>query len=187
MILSDASILREIATGTIVIRPFDRKRLGSNSYDVTLAKTLGRYRNTVLDVREKQELDLFEIPAEGFVLTPGQLFLGATNEYTETHCHVPFLEGKSSLGRLGMQIHLTAGVGDTGFFGFWTLEILCAMPVRVYADMPIGQLVYHTVEGEVLQPYDRKASAKYANQTPVPVASAMWKNFLDHEGGEDVA
>jgi dCTP deaminase len=179
MILSDASILREIEAGAIVIRPFDRKRLGCNSYDVTLGRTLGTYQGAgPMDVKRELPLDLFEIPDDGYTLLPAKLYLGTTNEYTEAHQHVPFLEGKSSLGRLGIQVHLTAGVGDIGFRGHWTLEILCVRAVRIYANMSIGQLVFHTVEGEVLTPYDRKPSAKYANEAAVPVASAMWKNFV---------
>ena len=74
---------------------------------------------------------------------------GSTLEYTETRRFVPFLEGKSSVGRLGIDIHATAGKGDVGFCNHWTLEISVSQPVRVYAGMPIGQLIYFLVEGEV--------------------------------------
>lgn len=188
-ILSDSAILNAIEHKHIVIRPFDRARLGSNSYDVTLAKTLATYEPQLgllrpytdpLNVRRNHKLHYWEIPEEGLVLTPRQLVLGATNEYTESHFHVPFLEGKSSLARLGVQVHLTAGVGDVGFCGHWTLEILVTAPIRIYADMPVGQLIFHSVAGEVIETYDKKGSAKYATshrRGPTPVASAMWKNF----------
>ena len=97
-------------------------------------------------------------------------------EYTETHKHVPFLEGKSSVGRLGIDIHATAGKGDVGFCNHWTLEISVAQPVRVYAGMPIGQLIYFDVAGEVQTLYNNKLSAKYNNRSPRPMESMMWKN-----------
>lgn len=176
MILSDKRILEEIDKGTIVITPFDRKYLGTNSYDVHLAKHLACYRDRVLDARLHNKVEHFEIPAEGFVLDPGMLYLGVTLEYTETHQHVPFLEGKSSTGRLGIDIHATAGKGDVGFCNTWTLEISCAQPVRIYAGMPIGQLIYFAVEGEIVTRYNEKRSAKYNTRSSVPVESMMWKN-----------
>ncbi|MBC7447377.1 MAG: dCTP deaminase, partial [Hymenobacteraceae bacterium] len=109
MILTDQQIRAEMALGTILIEPFDLSCLGTNSYDVHLSPHLATYRDAVLDARRHNEVDHFDIPAEGFVLLPGQLYLGVTEEYTETHAHVPFLEGKSSVGRLGMDIHATAG------------------------------------------------------------------------------
>ena len=149
MILSDKRIMEEISKNTIKIEPFLRTCLGSNSYDVHLGKYLATYNDTLLDAKKHNEITHFEIPGEGYVLMPGQLYLGVTEEYTETHTHVPFLEGKSSTGRLGIDIHATAGKGDVGFCGNWTLEISCKISVRVYAGMPIGQLIYFTLYGEV--------------------------------------
>lgn len=176
MILSDAQILAAMERGDIVIEPLDRDCLGSNSYDVHLGKHLALYKDEVLDAKKHNEVDHFEIPPEGIVLQPGVLYLGVTEEYTETFNYVPFLEGKSSVGRLGIDIHATAGKGDVGFCNHWTLEISVTMPVRVYAGMPVGQLIYFTVEGEVLNPYDQKKSAKYTERNIRPVESMMWKN-----------
>jgi dCTP deaminase len=176
MILSDARILEEIEQGRIVIEPFDRKYLGTNSYDVHLGPHLAVYEDAELDARKHNKVRHFEIPEEGFVLQPGTLYLGVTAEYTETHNHVPFLEGKSSTGRLGIDIHATAGKGDVGFCNTWTLEISCVHPVRVYAGMPIGQLIYFPVEGEIINRYNTKQNAKYNNRTIRPVESMMWKN-----------
>lgn len=176
MILTDSQILEAIEKGSIVIEPFDPKRLGSNSYDVHLGKTLALYVDDVLDARKHNAIRTFEIPEEGFVLEPDTLYLGVTKEYTETHEHVPFLEGKSSVGRLGIDIHATAGKGDIGFCNYWTLEISVKMPVRVYAGMPIGQLIYFAVQGDVVNPYNTKVSAKYNERKPLPVESMMWKN-----------
>lgn len=176
MILSDKRILEEIEKQTIKIQPYNRSFLGSNSYDVHLGKHLATYKDKTLDARKHNEIDHFEIPEEGFVLQPGELYLGVTEEYTETHVHVPFLEGKSSTGRLGIDIHATAGKGDVGFCGNWTLEISCKIPVRVYKGMPIGQLIYFPVDGEVEVKYNSKKDAKYSGQPDRPVESMMWKN-----------
>lgn len=176
MILSDAEILAAMDRGEIVVEPFDRDRLGTNSYDVHLSKHLATYRNRVLDAKEHNKIDHFEIPAEGFVLEPQINYLGSTIEYTETHATVPFLEGKSSVGRLGIDIHATAGKGDVGFCNYWTLEISVKQPVRVYEGMPIGQLIYFRVEGKILTPYSSKQSAKYNETSPLPVESMMWRN-----------
>lgn len=176
MILTDQQILAEIERGNIIIEPYDRSCLGTNSYDVHLGRYLATYRDAVLDARKHNEIETFEIPAEGFVLQPGVLYLGVTDEYTESHAHVPFLEGKSSVGRLGIDIHATAGKGDIGFCNHWTLEISVSMPVRVYHGMPVGQLIYFTVQGDVETFYNRKANAKYNDRTDKPVESMMWKN-----------
>ncbi len=176
MILSDKKILEEIEKGSIVIDPFDRSNLGSNSYDVHLGKHLATYTADTLDAKKHNEIEHFEIPESGLILEPGQLYLGVTEEYTETHAHVPFLEGKSSTGRLGIDIHATAGKGDVGFCNTWTLEISVVLPVRVYAGMPIGQLIYFPVDGEVINSYDKKKNAKYTSRTIKPVESMMWKN-----------
>jgi dCTP deaminase len=176
MILSDTEILKEIAKKTIIIEPFAVSNLGTNSYDVHLGKYLATYKNTILDARKHNEIETFEIGEEGFVLQPNALYLGVTAEYTEIHAHVPFLEGKSSVGRLGIDIHATAGKGDVGFCNTWTLEISVSQPVRVYAGMPIGQLIFFVVAGEIENYYNKKENAKYTSRTDKPVESMMWKN-----------
>lgn len=176
MILTDKEILEEIGRGNILIEPFDQKNLGSNSYDVHLGRYLATYKDEVLDAKKHNKIDHFEIPEEGFVLQPGKLYLGVTKEYTETHAQVPFLEGKSSTGRLGIDIHATAGKGDVGFCNTWTLEISVSQPVRIYYGMPVGQLIYFKIEGEVNVKYNEKGDAKYTNRTLRPVESMMWKN-----------
>ncbi len=176
MILSDKRILEEIEAGNIIIEPFVRDCLGTNSYDVHLGKYLACYKNRELDAKLHNEITHFEIPKDGFVLQPNTLYLGVTVEYTETHKQVPFLEGKSSTGRLGIDIHATAGKGDVGFCNTWTLEISATQPVKIYAGMPIGQLIYFEVQGEIETFYNTKNNAKYSNKTTKPVESMMWKN-----------
>ncbi|MFZ4543179.1 MAG: dCTP deaminase [Saprospiraceae bacterium] len=176
MILSDKKILEAIDNGKILIDPFLPECLGTNSYDVHLSPYLAIYIDPVLDARKHNAIEEIIIPEEGYILAPGTLYLGSTVEYTETHHTVPFLEGKSSIGRLGIDIHATAGKGDVGFCNYWTLEISCVHPVRVYAGMPIGQLIYFTVDGEIENYYNKKQNAKYNERTPKPMESMMWKN-----------
>ena len=184
MILSDSEILIQMAFDDIVIIPFNRDQLGSNSYDVRLGKILKQYycgfvdgKGFYIDSRKENMIKEFRIPDEGFILQPGKLYLAVTEEYTETHKCVPYLEGKSSLARLGISIHQTAGKGDVGFCGYWTMEITVAIPVRVYAGMKIGQLIYNEVKGEVLTPYNLKKSAKYNNKEATPIESRNHENF----------
>ncbi len=177
MILTDSEVLEEMKQGHIVIDPFRRECLGTNSYDIHLGNILATYNDRELDVRKHNQISYFEIPEEGYVLQQSEFYLGVTEEYTETHTHVPFLEGKSSIGRLGIDIHATAGKGDIGFSNHWTLEISVKKPVRIYRKMPIGQLIYFKVNGQVLTPYNKKSSAKYTKRLNIPMESQMWKNF----------
>ena len=153
MILSDQKIWENIKFGNIVITPFESKNLGSNSYDVHLGPKIGLYEDIELDCKKHNKIYYQNIPIDGYVLRPGVLYLGSTVEYTETHNLVPFLEGKSSLGRLGISIHETAGKGDAGFCGHWTLEITCVKDIKIYPGMPIAQLIYFGLSGECLFNY----------------------------------
>ena len=177
MILSDKQILEEISKKNIVIEPFSREYLGTNSYDVHLGRWLSVYENDILDAKIHNKIRRFEIPDNGFILLPSKLYLGVTEEYTETRNYVPFVEGKSSVGRLGIDIHSTAGKGDAGFCNTWTLEISVKQPVKIYAGMPIGQIIYFQMKGEVEVPYNLKKNAKYNERTEYPVESMMFKNF----------
>lgn len=181
MILTDLEILKEIENKNIIIEPFERSSLGTNSYDVHLGEWLAEYEfypnRPYLDSKKENWLQHYRITEEGYVLQPGRLYLGVTQEYTESHKHVPFLEGKSSVGRLGIDIHATAGKGDVGFCNYWTLEISCSIPVMVYPGMPIGQIIYFSVQGDLGVSYKDKESAKYNLRDPRPVGSQMYKNF----------
>lgn len=183
MILSDVKIREEIRRGRIIIRPFRRECLGTNSYDVHLGPWLAVYSEGALDARRSNPVEEFRIPKDGYVLVPGQLYLGVTQEYTETHGYVPFLEGKSSVGRLGIDIHSTAGKGDEGFCNYWTLEMSVKLPVRIYAGMPVGQLIYFEISGRIERSYSAKSSAKYRRVSSHPTASRMHLNFRrSHRG-----
>ena len=177
MILSDDKIRDALRDGRIVIRPFRAGCLGTNSYDVHLGPYLAVYRDAALDASKDNRVEEFRIPRDGYVLIPGQLYLGVTEEYTETHGFVPFLEGKSSVGRLGIDIHSTAGKGDEGFCNYWTLEMSVKLPVRVFAGMPVGQLIYFEISGHVRRSYSAKPSAKYRKVSAHPTPSRMFLNF----------
>ena len=176
MILSDWDISNAIGRGVIKIDPLNKEDIRTNSVDVHLSDCLVMYKTQVIDARIDNPVFPTFIPKQGLTLTPGILYLGSTIEYTEAHEHVPFLEGKSSVGRLGISVHATAGVGDVGFCGHWTLEISVVQPVRVYPGMPIAQLLFFEVSSQPIRKYGGDGS-KYQKQGAKPVASMMWKSF----------
>lgn len=184
MILTDKDIKKEIQKGKIIIKPFRINSLGSNSYDVHLGKNLAIYENKILDAKKHNKTRVIKIPEEGIIIQPGELYLGVTEEYTETHCHVPFLEGKSSIGRLGIEIHSTAGKGDMGFCNYWTLEISAKKPVKIYPGMPIGQIIYFKTPNPAEIPYNKKPNAKYTKVSDMPQESMMWKNLVKKDKAE---
>ncbi len=177
MILSDTRILEEIKNKNIIIEPFERDCLGTNSYDVHLGRYLGTYKDDILDSKRHNEIEIFTIPDDGYVLKPGTLYLGVTHEYTESLTTVPFLEGKSSIGRLGINIHATAGKGDVGYKNHWTLEISVCQPVKVYPLMPVGQIIYFEVSGDIEIPYFKKPTASYTQRYNKPRESMLFKYF----------
>lgn len=172
MILSGLEIEKQIENKKIFIEPFEKKCLNANSYNVKLDNKLLRYTSSILDMKIKNEVEEIIIPEDGFVLNPGELYLGRTREYTKTIDYVPMIEGRSSIGRLGIFIHVTAGFGDVGFAGYWTLEIFSIKPVRIYAGVEIAQLYYHTIDGD----YEAYSSGKYQNNKDVQ-PSMLYKDF----------
>lgn len=183
MILTGKEIEKEVAAGRIEIDPFDSEKLNPNSYNVTLANELYTYEidrwTGALDAAEKNRLKEFSggrAGDDGWVLEPGRLYLGRTVERTHTDYYAPMLEGRSSVGRLGVFIHITAGFGDVGFDGFWTLEISCVEPVIIYAGMEIGQIFFHEVRGERTL-YGADGRAKYQRNAGVQ-ASESYRDFL---------
>ena len=146
--LTKSAILEQMRLGNIIIAPFNQAQLNPNSYNVTLNERLEFYVCDVLDAYGNNPTEEIIIPKKGYVLEPNVLYLARTNEYTETYNLVPGIDGRSSIGRLGIEIHRTAGFGDVGFRGTWTLEITAIMSVRVYPNMQIGQLYYEEITGE---------------------------------------
>ena len=162
MVLSGQEIKRQLGTN-IVIDPFQESRLNPNSYNLTLHNELMVYEEVVLDMRKANRVRRIDIPPEGIVLHPNQLYLGRTFERTETHNFVPMIEGRSSIGRLGLFVHVTAGFGDVGFCGFWTLEMFAVQPVHIYAGVEICQIFYHGIHGDITE----YQSDKYQNNTDI--------------------
>ncbi|MCA9066272.1 MAG: dCTP deaminase [Planctomycetaceae bacterium] len=162
MILSGSEIRAQLGTN-IRIDPFHEDQLNPNSYNLCLHDELLVYEEIVLDMRRPNRYRRITIPPDGLVLQPHQLYLGRTVEYTETRNYVPMLEGRSSIGRLGLFVHVTAGFGDVGFCGYWTLEIFAVQPVRVYPGVQICQIFYHTIEGDVVE----YRSGKYQNNNDI--------------------
>ena len=156
MILSGKEIKSEL-NKNIFIDPFDKSKINPNSYNLTLHNELMVYNNNILDMKKEHETSKIIIPQEGFLLEQNKLYLGRTKEYTKTKKYVPMLEGRSSIGRLGLFIHVTAGFGDVGFEGFWTLEMFCVQPIKIYPGIDICQIYYHSIKGE----YSEYQSNKY--------------------------
>jgi dCTP deaminase len=146
MILSGKEIKRRLGTD-IQISPFEEKQLNPNSYNLRLHNKLLTYTQPVLDMKQRNDFEEIIIPETGLTLEPSKLYLGRTIEYTKTENLVPMIEGRSSMGRLGLFIHITAGFGDVGFAGYWTLEIFCVQPIKIYPNVEICQIFYHTIEG----------------------------------------
>ena len=172
MILSGNRINEEIQKKNIIITPYESKQMGPNSYNLTLFHELAVYDVQVLDMKRKMPLRRFSIPEEGLVLQPNHLYLGRTVEYTETRGFVPMLEGRSSIGRLGLSVHVTAGFGDVGFRGYWTLEISTLQPIRIYAGVEICQIFYHEIAGT----YEEYKSTKYQDNRDLQ-PSLLYKEF----------
>tara|TARA_B100001250_G_C19612346_1_gene705533 strand:- start:372 stop:899 length:528 start_codon:yes stop_codon:yes gene_type:complete len=172
MILSGKEINKQVENGVIRIDPFNTNQLNPNSYNLRLHSDLLVYDSNVLDMKEKNTTSPLTIPEDGLLLEPQKLYLGRTIERTATDKYVPMLEGRSSVGRLGLFIHITAGFGDIGFDGFWTLEIFCVQPIKIYSGLEICQIFYHTIDGD----YDLYQSKKYqGNQGVQP--SKLYKDF----------
>jgi len=171
MILTGNEIRSQLGKN-IVIEPYDESLLNPNSYNMRLHNELLVYEEIVLDMRRPNRFRRYVIPDDGLVLNPNQLYLGRTIERTETYNLVPMLEGRSSVGRLGLFVHITAGFGDVGFRGFWTLEMFAVQPVRIYPGVPICQIFYHTIEGEISEYH----SDKYQNNHDIQ-PSLLFKEF----------
>lgn len=172
MILSGKEIIAKQGAG-IEITPFSLKQVNPNSYNLKLFNELLVYDEDILDMKKANSYHKIVIPEEGLVLQPGKLYLGRTLEHTKTTNYVPMLEGRSSVGRLGICIHITAGFGDVGFNGYWTLELYCVQPVRIYPFVDICQIYYHTIDGE----FDLYKSGKYNDNSAIQ-PSMMYKDFL---------
>ena len=188
MILSDVDIRKELAAGRIEIDPFDEDCVQPSSVDLHVDAQFRVFANSrypYIDVRREMP-DLTELvevePEEPFILHPGEFVLGSTLERIRLPDHlVARLEGKSSLGRLGLLIHSTAGYVDPGWDGFLTLELsnVANLPITIYPAMKIGQISFFRLTTPAEMPYGSKATrSKYQGQRG-PTASRFFEEFTN--------
>lgn len=176
MILTGPEIKKRVESGEIVISDFNEKQLGPNSYNLRLHNELLVYDNRVADMKKPSETSRIIIPEDGFVIYPGEFYLGRTTEFTGVSGNiVPMLEGRSSIARFSILVHHAAGFGDL-MFGYptpcpWTLEISTLIPIRIYPNVEICQIYYHTALGEIT-PYQ----GKYQGNNDIQ-ASMLYKDF----------
>jgi dCTP deaminase len=191
VVLSDRTIRAEIEAGRILIDPFDPRLVQPSSVDVRVDRRFRVFHNArypYIDVRQPMPglTELVEVEGdEPFILHPGEFVLGQTLERVTLPLDlVARLEGKSSLGRLGLLIHSTAGFVDSGFSGNLTLELsnVANLPITIYHAMPIGQLSFMRMDTEVEAPYGTDgAGSKYQGQAE-PTPSRFYLNFEERPG-----
>ena len=171
MILTGKKIKEEVFRNAITIDPFRDDQISPNSYDFRLGKTLKIYREELLDSKKENVTDTIEIPDEGYVMQPNILYLGHTEEVMGSNFYVPIIRGRSSIGRIGLFIHITADLIDIGSINQWTLQMHCVQPVKVYSGMLIGQVTFWKVEGDIVL-----YKGKYQGSRG-PMASQIYRDF----------
>lgn len=156
--LTKTAIVAALEAGNIEISPFNVDQLNPNSYDLRLSKWVATYKYTdeigTIDAAKENYLEMDEIAKSGICLMPGELYLMATEEVTYSKKYIPCIEGRSSVGRLGVNVHATAGFGDIGFKGTWTLEVSVIRPVRLYCGMRICQVYFDECFGSITSRYE---------------------------------
>lgn len=171
MILTGNEITKRL-NKEIFIEPFNPERVNPNSYNLSLSDELMVYTEDVLDPKNENKTETIIIPKEGYVLEPGKVYLARTSEYTKTFNLVPMIIGRSSLGRLGLAIHVTSGFGDVGFCGYWTMQLICVQRMKIYPGMKICQIFYHTIYGDTTD----YSSDKYQNSNKI-MSSKIFQEF----------
>ena len=166
MILTGAEIEVQVEEGLIEIKPFLSENVGANSVDLRLADEILYYdfpSTGTLDCRKEPKTKKLKKNVDGsYTLFPNILYLGRTIERLGSSKYVPLVEGRSSIGRLGIQVHMTAGVGDLGFYGTITLEICVVHPIKVYPRSRICQVLWVKSLGE-----ERLYRGRYQGQQEV--------------------
>lgn len=171
MILSGIKIKEEVENKKIIIEPFNEKDINPNSYNYTLGDYVKVYKNYVLDPKEKQEVEIIQIPDEGLVIEPDKIYLGYTEEVIGSDYYVPTITGRSSIGRLGLFVQITSDLVDIGFCGRLTLQLHSTQPVKIYKGMKLGQIMFWRVYGDV-----ELYNGKY-QKSEEPRESMIWKDF----------
>jgi len=168
MILTGLEIKRQVGLGRIHIKPFLEENLNPNSYNFRLGETLIVYKEEILDVKKDNKYRKIAIPEEGFVLQPNRLYLGHTIEEMGSDFYAPTMQARSSVGRLGLYIYLNSGLGDIGFKKQWTLELHVIHPLKIYAGMRVGQMLFWKPQGKIFL-----YNGKYKNSVG-PQVSKIW-------------
>jgi len=171
MILSGLRIKEKVREKKIIIDPFSLEQINPNSYNFRLGKTLKVYKNFLIDSKKENKTKTILIPPEGYVLQPNILYLGHTEEIMGSKHYVPIIRGRSSIGRIGLFVHITADLIDIGSINQWTLQMHCVQPVRIYAGMLIGQVTFWKIEGDVIL-----YNGKYQGSRG-PIASKIFCDF----------
>ncbi|MGW2117030.1 dCTP deaminase [Streptomyces zhihengii] len=171
MILTGPEITQATNDGRIHISPFETTQVNPNSYNVRLGGTMLTYASDTLDTHRPNPTEPVEIGPDGFELQPGQLYLGHLIEEVGSDTFFPLLFGRSSVGRLGLFVEITAPIGDIGFHGQWTLMLSPIRPLRVYAGMRIGQIMFFVSVGPVAL-----YAGKYQSSAG-PQPSAYWQDL----------
>jgi len=172
VILTGPEIIEAASDGRLRISPFSADQVNPNSYNVRLGSTLVTYVNDIIDAHTPNPTQSVTIGHEGYVLEPGQLYLGHTVEQVGSDQYVPLLFGRSSVGRLGLFVEITAPIGDIGFHGQWTLMLSAIRPLRVYPGMKIGQIMFFVSFGDI-ELYKGKYQAAAG-----PQESRYWRDRL---------
>jgi dCTP deaminase len=173
MILTGSEIEKQVSSGKIQISPFSKKNINPNSYNFRLSPSLLEITDPLIDPLVKSHSLEIEIPEEGFLLLPGHLYLGCTLEEMGSSEYVPTLMGRSSIGRLGLFLQITADLGQLGTYHSWTLELKVVQPLLVYPRMVIGQVCFWKVEGN----RDSLYSGKYHRDLK-PRCSELYRELI---------
>jgi dCTP deaminase len=147
MWLTGNKIKEEVENGNITIKGFDESKINSNSYNYSLGNKLLKITNDIIDLRKPDQVEEIIIPEDGYLLEPGECYLGSTIETFGSNVYASLVTGRSSIGRKFVTNHITAGLIDQGFFGEVTLEISCIKPTRIYANIEFGQIFWFETSG----------------------------------------
>lgn len=172
MILTGKKIIEEVKNKKIIIDPFSLEQINPNSYNFRLGNTIKTYKKKILDVKKINEVETITIPKDGLLLMPQILYLGHTYEVMGSETYVPIIRGRSSTGRVGLFIHITADLIDIGSINQWTLQMHAVQPIRVYPNMLIGQVTFWKVEGDI-----NLYKGKYQGSRG-PMESQIHKDFI---------
>ena len=171
MILTGTEIRKQVLKNKIIITPFDEASINPNSYNVTLGDYLKIYKDDVLDTKKKLTTTPIKLTNDGITLMPNKVYLGYTKEVIGSNFFVPTITGRSSTGRLGLFVQVTADLVDIGFKGNLTFQLVCTQPVKIYKDMKIGQIMFWKPYGKI-----KLYNGKYQNSIG-PQESKVYKDF----------